>query len=469
MLLGVLALAQTGRAQTALQPRTSSLQKAAAPKGSIAIAKDKPVTVIHTVDTSEPVRVGPSTATPKASVSRVPLALKSTDDERDLSSVKVVEGKGTIAFEGGVPVLEQKSSGTSVLSSGHAKAIAESSMLRADSKTGLPWMVVDVKHPTGGTAPTPAPPAIRAARPFLLLARAVQWVPSASRYVAELIVGLDPEDGSLPGPLEEPFTASLSTSCDGVEPLRVQLAKIGPDGDQRVTVHCSPRQRSAGKQQLTVRIASGQLSYPFELPAHPGPYALASSATHVTGLGLSTVRITVAQTIEDGSPLVLDSDVEVPLQSTTGELHPSVLTIPRGKSEASADVRVFGLGPMSVLAGVGQRSSAPLAIERAWPLLFLLITVLGGAAGGYLALIRQRSKPSEHAREKVVIARRILEGSLVGLIAVGAFLTTPALAELMPDVARGSELAWLVAAVLAGFVGVELIELLASRLLPKKA
>lgn len=470
MLLGVLALARPGGAQTALQPRTSSLQKAAAPKGSIAIAKDKPVTVIHTVDTSEPVRVGPSTATPKASVSRVPLALKSTDDERDLSSVKVVEGKGTIAFEGGVPVLEQKASGTSVLSSGHAKAIAESSMLRADSKTGLPWMVVDVKHPTGGgAAPTPAPPAIRTARPFLLLARAVQWVPSASRYVAELIVGLDPEDGSLPGPLEEPFTASLSTSCDGVEPLRVQLAKIGPDGDQRVTVHCSPRQRSAGKQQLTVRIASGQLSYPFELPAHPGPYALASSATHVAGLGLSTVRITVAQTIEDGSPLVLDSDVEVPLQSTTGELHPSVLTIPRGKSEVSADVRVFGLGPMSVLAGVGQRSSTPLAIERAWPLLFLFITVLGGAAGGYLALIRQRSKQAEHARAKVVIARRILEGSLVGLIAVGAFLTTPALAELMPDVARGSELAWLIAAVLAGFVGVELIELLASRLLPKKA
>jgi hypothetical protein len=146
-----------------------------------------------------------------------------------------------------------------------------------------------------------------------------------------------------------------------------------------------------------------------------------------------------------------------------------VLTIPRGKSEVSADVRVFGLGPMSVLAGIGPRSSTPLAIERAWPLLFLFITVLGGAAGGYLALIRQRSKQPEHVREKIVIARRILEGSLVGLIAVGAFLTTPALAELMPDVARGSELAWLIAAVLAGFAGVELIEMLASRLLPKKA
>jgi len=469
-----LALTPLGSAQTTLQPRTSALQKAAAPKGSIAIATDKPVTVIHTVDTADPVRVTPSATAPKASVSRVPLALKSTDDKRELDSVKVVEGKGTIAFEGGVPVLEQKSSGTSVLSSGHARAIAESSTLSADAKTGLPWMVVDVKQRSGvGTTPTHAPPAIRTARPFLLLARAVQWMPDASRYIAELIVGLDPEGGSLPGPLEEPFTASLSTSCDGVEPLRVQLAMIGPEGDQRVTVHCSPRQRSAGKQQLTVRIASGQLSYPFELPAHPGPYALASSATQIPGLGLSTVRITVAQTIEDGSPLVLDSDVEVPLQSATGELHPSVLTIPRGKSDASADVRVFGLGPMRVAAGLGPRSSTPLAIERAWPILFLLITVLGGAAGGYLALIRQRSKQSEHARASrmisPMIARRVLEGSLVGLIAVGALLTTPALAELLPDVARGSELAWLIAAVLAGYVGVELIELLASRLLPKKA
>lgn len=463
-----LLLAQPSSAQPTIEARSSgALQKAVVPKGSVAISRDKPVTVIHTVDSAEPVRVSPSAAVPKESVSRVPIALNAMEDSRDLASVRVVEGKGTIAFDGGRPVLEQRSSGTSVLSSGSAKAIAEGSTLNADKKTGLPWMVVDVKQALGGATPAPAPPEIRTARPFLLLANAVQWVPSAGRYVAELIVGLDAEDGSAPGPLEEPFTATLSTSCDVVEPPRVQLAKMGPDGDQRVRVSCSPRQRAAGKQQLTVRIASGQLSYPFELPAHPGPYALVSSATHIAGLGLSTVRLTVSQALEDGSPLVLENDVEVPLQSKTGELHPSAIVIPRGKSDASADVRVFGLGSMSVQAGLGPRISAPLAFERAWPVLFLFITVLGGAIGGYLALMRQRSKKQGIERERMVIARRVLEGALVGLIAVGALLTTPALAELMPDVARGSELAWLIAAVLAGYVGVELIELLASRLVPK--
>lgn len=460
-----LALAVTAGAQDSL--KASSLQKAMVPKGSVAIARDKPVTVIQTVDSSDPVRVSPSAVKPKSSVSRVPIALKASDDKSDLSSVRVVEGKGTIAFEGGAPVLEQKSSGTSVLSSGSAKTIAESSTLNTATKTGLPWMVVDVKQDAlAGTAPAPI---VRTARPFLLLARAVQWLPDADRYVAELIVGLDAEDGSPAGPLEEPFTATLSTSCEEVDPPRVQLARIGPDGDRKVKVSCSPKQRNGKPQQLTVRIASGQLSYPFELPANPGPYALISSATEVPGLGLSTVRITVSQALEDGSPLALESDVEVPLQSKTGELHPSVLTIPRGKTEASADVRVFGLGAMSVQAGAGARMSAPLALDRSWPVLFLIVTVLGGAAGGYLAIIRQRRSKPEHARERSMLVRRVLEGSLVGLIAVGALLTTPGLAELMPDVARGSQLAWLISAVLAGFLGVELIEVLASKLVPKKA
>jgi hypothetical protein len=461
-----LALAVTASAQDSI--KSSSLQKAMVPKGSVAIARDKQVTVIQTVDESEPVRVSPSAVKPKASVSRVPIALNASDDKSDLSSVRVVEGKGTIAFEAGAPMLEQRSSGTSVLSSGHAKTIAETSKLNTETKTGLPWMVVDVKQDAlSGTAPAPI---VRTARPFLLLARAVQWLPDAERYSAELIVGLDAEDGSRAGPLEEPFTATLSTSCEEVDPPRVQLARIGPDGDQKVKVSCSPKQRASGRpQQLTVRIASGQLSYPFELPANPGPYALISSASDVPGLGLSTVRLTVSQALEDGSPLALERDVEVPLQSSTGELHPSVLTIPRGKSEASADVRVFGLGALNVQAGAGARVSKPLEITRSWPLLFLFATLFGGAAGGYLAIVRQRRGNPEHARARTMLVRRVLEGALVGLIAVGALLTTPGLAELMPDVARGSQLAWLISSVLAGFLGVELIEVLASKLVPKKA
>lgn len=449
--LGVLALALAAHAGVSAQAKLqrADLQKALVPKGSVSIDKAKPMTA------------------PESDELRVPLALKSTDNDEDLKSVRVVEGKGRIAFQGGSPVLEQKQSGTTVLSSSLARSIAETSTINADTKTGLPWMVVDVKHaPPVGVAP-PAPPTVRTGRPFLLLARAVQWVPSAKRYVAELIVGLDPEEGSTPGALAEPITASLSVSCEEVTPGSVRLDRMGPEGDQRVVVSCSPRVREQGKQHVTVRIASGQLSYPFELPSHPGPYALASSATQVPGLGLSTVRLTVSQALEDGSPLIAERAVEVPLRSQTGELHPSLLTIPRGQSDVSADVRVYGLGPMSVQAGVGPRMSVPLAIERGWPTLFLLITVLGGAAGGYLAIIRLRHKKPDEARSSKGEARRLLEGSLVGLIAVGALLTTPGLAELMPDIARGSQLAWLVAAVLAGFLGVELIELLASRLVPR--
>jgi len=438
---------------TARRANSSTLQKAMVPKGSVSVAKDQP-------------SGAPSSAL-HDKVMRVPLALEANDNQDDLKSVRVVEGKGTISFVGGLPVLEQKNSGTTVLSSGLAHTIAETSTLSTEAKTGLPWVVIDVKNDATGPLPSHEPAVVRTARPFLLLAHAVQWVPSVSRYVAEFFVGLDPEAGSLPGKLEEPFTANLSVSCDAVDPSSVKLDKMGPDGDHKVTVSCSPQVRAAGKQQLTVRIASGQLSYPFDLPANPGPYALASSAIQIAGLGLSTVRLTVSQALEDGSPLILPSDTEVTLRSETGELYPTALIIPSGKSEASMDVRVFGLGPMSVQAGLGPRTSAGLALERAWPVLFLTITLLGGAAGGYLAIVRQRRKKPGYARSSKRLARRVMEGSLVGVITLGVLLTTPSLASVMPDIARGSQLAWFSAAVLAGFLGVELIEMLAERLIPK--
>jgi len=434
------------------------------------MAPDKQVTVIERVEAPAPtaasaepaatgtatrgirlLRVGeagsptvPTAAAATTPVLRVPLVLNASDNADDLKSVKVVQGQGTIAFEGGVPVLEQRDTGTTVLTSANAKEIAQTSTLSTETKTGLPWMVIDVQQPqvgAGGAEPSPAPPTVRTARPFLLLAHAIEWLPQASHYEADFLVGLDPEEGSAPGTLEQPFTASLSVSCEQVTPARIQLSKMGPEGDQKVSVRCSPRSRVRGKpQQLTVRIASGQLTYPFELPAHPGPYSLVSSATQIAGLGLSTVRMTVFQALEDGSPLVLGSDVEVPLRSQTGELHPRLLTIPRGKSEVSGEVRVYGLGPMSVQAGLGPRISEALPIERGWPTFFLFVTVLGGAAGGYLAIIRQRRKNPAHARAGKPLARRVLEGSLVGVIAVGALLTTPGLADLMPDVARGNAL-----------------------------
>lgn len=481
-----------------MEARTSTaLQKAMVPKGSVAIAKDQPITVIDgettrgggtatapaagtgagagagatsTSSATRP-RVRPSgtTASAEPRVLRVPLALEASSDSAELKTVRVVEGKGTIELIEGKPVLQQKSSGTTVLSSGLASSIAQDSTLSTETKTGLPWMVVDVKNDPLGTTPTPAPAVVRTARPFLLLAHAVQWVPSAQQYLAEFFVGLDPEANSAPGKLEEPFTANLSVSCDAVVPSSVRLDRIGPEGDHKVTVHCSPQVRTAGKQQLTVRIASGQLSYPFELPANPGPFALASSAAEVPGLGLSTVRLTVSQALEDGSPLPAKHDLEVPLQSETGELYPAALIIPSGKSAASAEVRVFGLGAMSVRAGLGPRTSSPLAIERVWPLVFLLITVLGGGTGGYLAILRRRIAKPHYARSMKRWARRISEGSLVGLVTVGVLLTTPSLAGLMPDIARGSELSWFSAAMLAGFLGVELIEKLAARFVPSEA
>jgi hypothetical protein len=61
---------------------------------------------------------------------------------------------------------------------------------------------------------------VRSARPFLKLARAVQWDPEHKVHSAEVLIGLDAESGD-GGALAEPLVASLAVSCD----KRTQTAK----------------------------------------------------------------------------------------------------------------------------------------------------------------------------------------------------------------------------------------------------
>jgi hypothetical protein len=406
-------------------------------------------------------RVSASRPVPPAEeLVRLPVAAEGLEASPTAPPLSVIAGSGRVSEEmEGIAWLEQSLAETSVLTSASAKSIAQSSRISMREKTALPWMVVDSRHRSAGNN-------WRTARPFLKLARAIRWDPVSNRHVAEFLLGLDAENGSN-GPLARPLRVRLTVSCDDVAPRDVYLAAMGPAGDQNIEVGCSRKVKNERPQQrLSVGIGSGSLDYPFEIPRRPGPFELASSAKEVLGLGLGSLSLTVIHAEEDRTPLPVAAATEVLLKAQAGEVTPSRVVIAPGESQATVLVRPRGLGVVQLSAGASGLESKALAINLEWPLLFLWLTSIGGGLGGWLSI---HWKPHQRAARRKFphAARRVFEGALVGLVMVGAFVSLPSIA-IVPDGLRNNELGWFIGAVLAGFVGTELVETLSNALFRRK-
>lgn len=397
-----------------------------------------------------------------ASKLRVPIGVQGvTGASVGAKEVRVISGEGALRVDPqGAMELEPMAVGTTVLSVSNASEIAAGNLLSTRKKTAMPWLVVD-HHSAEGAGGVRDD--LRVARPFLQLAQAVRWDPEAKQHVAEFWVGLQSENGHT-GALTEPLTAVLSVSCDEVTPAKVTLASIGPAGDQRIRVVCSRHVKNERvAQSLGVRLADGRLDYPFELPRRPGPYELATSATHVSGFGIGEFTLTVTQTEVDGTPLPVSAQdaLSLPLVVEGGEVDAPTIEFERGKSHASTVLHAAGVGALTMRVGTAERQSQVLSIERTWPWSFMFSTLLGGGIGGYLAGLGKRKR-------KAVRLRRMGEGALVGVLLVGLFVLIPSTVPLFPDWARSNELAWLVIAGIAGFMGIELVERTAALVFPKR-
>ena len=390
---------------------------------------------------------------------RVRVPIKTVEDphapsEQSAEKLVVVAGIANVQqARDGSPVLEQSRVGTSVLSSIHARAIAKESHISTEAKTRLPWLVVDSQDKNQENL-------VRSARPFLKLARAVQWDRVRQLHIAEFLVGLDAESGEA-GALSEPLEASLAVSCDEVTPQTIKFSTIGPAGDQLVRVACSAQVKNERAEQvLSVRLQSGSLDYAFQLPHRAGPYQLSASSSSVLGLGLGELTFTAVSAEEDGTPLPAASELRIPLRVSDGELDPDSLTIAAGASQGSASVHVRGSGQLQVRAGISERESKPVALRVRWPILLSCMAPIGGAIGGYLAVALQRKRQAKQQRRRGQRVTACIEGALVGVVVVLALTLVPSFGFL-PGWARTAEVAWFVVAVFAGFLGLELLERLA--------
>jgi len=321
-------------------------------------------------------------------------------------------------------------------------------------------MVVDTKP----RADEPSGSEVRTARPYLALASAIRWDPLSKLHIAQFQLGIDAEAGE-DGKLEDPVVATLSVSCSEVEPRKVELDQIGPAGETVIQVGCdASAAKDPANQEIRVRLADAELPYKFPIPHQPGAPLLISDVTSESGFGVGSVKLTVKNAEADGTPLPAASALTIQLQADGAALEPSEVKIPAGNTQATVEVRSRSIG-LATIRAVGDLRSEPVEINFVFPWSFLITTLLGGAAGGYLSFARTKSKSP---RRKSKLAQAIVEGAIVGVLMVVALLVMPGIAGVVPTAARSSVIGWLLMSALAGFVGIELIERLANRVFGKK-
>lgn len=394
---------------------------------------------------------------------QLPLSLEGVS-ARDTGKLRVISDQSgaSIKTEPNVaPVLELPVNGRAIVSSEQGKQSAERDPIQVDKKTALPWLVVETER-RGDTQ------SVRAARPFLTLAKAITWNARERLHVAEFLFGLDPEGGGVAGGLHQPVEARFSVSCDDVAPGLARVEKVGPGGYGSVRVKCSPAVKNQQPQQfLAVHVEQGSLRYPFEIPRRPGELRLFASALSLPGFGFGSVALTAEQLEEDGSPLRAPGVAELQLNADRSALDLSSLQIAKGATTATATVHPRGVGPLAISLARGELRSEPVRLQLTFPWLALAAMIAGGTLGGVLFLFGPRPKKSGSASiwRKHPALRRAAEGALVGVLVSAFVLIVPGFA-LVASWARNTELGLFVIAALAGFIGSPLLELAGRALFP---
>ena len=446
-----------------VRPVASATPTAVPAAGTTAPAPDPaPVTAAPPVTARLP-RTGTRVPRPSSreQMLEVPLAVEG-DAALQADKLRVISAGGArIKAQGqAAPVLELPVNGRAIVSSEQGKKSAERDPIVVDRKTALPWLVIETER-RGDTQ------AVRAARPFLTLAKAITWHARDRLHVAEFLFGLDPEGGVL-GALQQPIEARFSVSCDDVAPELARVEKIGPGGYGSVRVRCSPAVKNEQPQQfLTVHVEQGTLRYPFEIPRRPGSLRLSASAISLPGFGFGSLALTGEQFEEDGSPLRAQRATDLQLSADRSSLDVSALRISEGTTSATVDVHPRGVGPVALVLLHGSLRSPPLQLQLTWPWFALAAMIAGGTLGGVLFLFGPRPKSAGSASiwRKYPALRRAVEGALVGLLVTAFVLIVPSFA-LIPEWARSSELGMFVLAALAGFAGTPLLDLAARALFP---
>jgi hypothetical protein len=238
------------------------------------------------------------------------------------------------------------------------------------------------------------------------------WDSQAHAYSTELIVGYDFKDGRDQA-LAKPKTVTLFAegSSAHIQADTVVITRSGTAGYQRVVLATS---QLSGDTLFTARAGSiDELKASAAIDRQPGTLQISLPSDQIDAFGLGTGTLTVTLLALDGFPLPTATPLAVHLASRRLRL-PSVVTLPAGQSTATAEVRSLGYGGDEIQAEVGALKATPLPVSVVFPVAAVFAAVAGGGLGGAARYLRNKHRKSS------LLARRLAEGVLVGVLFVGA-------------------------------------------------
>ena len=278
----------------------------------------------------------------------------------------------------------------------------------------------------------------------------VTWNTEQRRYSTRIFLGLQPPRNAPAAQLDQPIVMRLGFRGLTAEPVPdVTLAMAGVEHEKEVELSFLPTTEAP---VIEVRSSLGDVDLTMEVLPR---LELRPVGDSVPGLGLGAVAVDVVRLHPHGAPAAVaeDTDVTVEIQ---GGAHPEEerVQIPAGQSRTRFTLRSARLGPVTIKATAGALSDSR-TIDQQLPVAPLTAALVGGALGGFSRRFRKGSAA-------VADGARVVEGLLVALVAYAASVVGVGWLGIPAAVAGTAAGAFLVG-VLAGFVGVTVIEVLAKK------
>ncbi|HEX2852160.1 MAG TPA: hypothetical protein VHO24_02900 [Opitutaceae bacterium] len=280
------------------------------------------------------------------------------------------------------------------------------------------------------------------------------WDDAAKAYAAELFVGYEFTDGSersLPAPKTVTFFAEGSNAR--IEADTVVIERSGGLGYKRVRISTT---ELAGETLFTARAGPvDEVKSSVTVRREPKELKLALPSTELSAFGVGSGTLSVSLLARDGFPLAPEQPLEIQLSSRRLKL-PSTVVLPKGQTTAQVEFRSAGYGDDAIVAQTGSLS-ATQRIRLIFPVAATVAALGGGALGGVARYFRNQRK-----QKKPLLARRLIEGILVGVIFVGAAWAGLVMVDLSTGI-FGTPFGAFVLAALSGYVGCTILDRVTNR------
>lgn len=216
------------------------------------------------------------------------------------------------------------------------------------------------------------------------------WQENESAYATDVRVILE-ATGDKQTSIDETVDVLFSTMGTGVN-IHPEQVELTPDNSvEKVRLRCTKPSIKPKIRATNLQFGTIESSFDIE----PVKLIVDPVDNPIFGFGLGSTRIDVTCKAGDGTRLTEETFPITIEKEGKGELENTRLTKPSGSSVVSTKLTSRGDGEVTLTARGASVESKPETITFVSPVFLLLISLVGGIAGGGVRLFRQRKNEKE--------------------------------------------------------------------------